>query len=278
MALLLGGCGEFHWDLPRDNPLDLQAEDTGNTEEDAPALSFSKFDVYSDDNSDQEINPGESVSLRVYLENTGSRRAVDVHATFTTNSDYITNVANNEAVDYNTIYIGDSGYPEFASSFLSFDVSSSTPAGTEITWNVEITDEQGNVWEDEFTVTVTATNAHMEFSQFDVYSDDNNDQQINPGESVRLRVYLKNTGTSRALDVHATFTTGSDYITNLSNNESVDYNTIDPGYTSYPEFASSFLSFDVSSSVPAGTEVTFRVDITDKHQNLWEDDFIITVH
>jgi len=277
LALLLGGCDEFHWDLPRDNPMDRNAENTDDTEKEAPEISFSQFEVYSDDNTDQKINPGESISLRVYLENTGTQRAVDVRATFTTRSDYINNLRNNESVDFNSIDPGYETYPEFASSFLNFDVSSSTPAGTDITFQVEITDGQGNTWEDEFMITVRETDAQIAFSRFDLYSDDNSDQQINPGESVSLRVYLENTGTSRALDVHATFTSESDYISNLSNNESVDYNTIDPGFETYPEFASSFLSFDVSSSTPQGTDITFAVEISDKHENTWKDDFTITV-
>jgi len=276
LALFLVGCDEFQWDLPRDNPMDMHAENTADTE-DTPEVSFRRLEVYSDDNTDQKINPGESISLRVYLENTGTSRALDVHATFTNGSDYITNLSNNESVDYYTIDPGFESYPEFASSFLSFDVSSSIPAGTEITFQVEITDGQGNTWEDEFMITVRKTDAHIAFSRFEVYSDDNSDQQINPGESVSLRVYLENTGTSRALDVHATFTNGSEYITNLSNNESVDYYTIDPGFESYPEFASSFLSFDVSSSTPLGTEVTFSIEISDKHENTWKDDFTVTV-
>jgi len=277
IAFLFAGCDEFQWDLPRDNPEDMNAENTGNKEEEVPEISFSQFDVYSDDNSDQKINPGESVSLRVYLENIGNSRAVGVKASFSTSSNYITNLDNNESVDYNTIYPDDTSYPEFASSFLSFDVSSATPAGTEITFYVDITDSDGNTWQDEFTILVSATDAHIEFSKFDVYSDDNNDQQINPGESVSLRVYLENTGTSRAMDVQASFTTSSAYITNLGNNESVDYNTIYPGDMSSPEFSSSFLSFDVSSSIPAGTTITFDVEMTDKHGNYWEDNFSVNI-
>ena len=77
ITLLFAGCDEFQWDLPRDNPLDNNAENTDTSEEEALQISFSKFDVYSDDNNDQEINPGESISLRVYLENTGSSEAQD---------------------------------------------------------------------------------------------------------------------------------------------------------------------------------------------------------
>ncbi len=153
-VLLLAGCDEFQWDLPRDNPRDMNAENTEDKEEKGPKISFSKYDVYSDDNSDQKINPGESVSLRVYLENTGTSRALDVHATFTTDSEYITNLANNESIDYNAIDPGYTSYPEFSSSFLSFDVSSATPAGTEITFSIEISDKHENTWKDDFTITV----------------------------------------------------------------------------------------------------------------------------
>jgi uncharacterized membrane protein len=273
VTIVLVGCDELQWDLPRDNPLDNNTEDTENS----PEVCFSKYDVYSDGNNDQVINPGESISLRVYLKNTGNSSALDVHATFTTNSDYITNLSENVSVDYNTIDTGEVKYPEFASSFLNIGISSSAPPGEVITFNIEITDGNNNTWTDEFTVTVKRIDAEVVFSKYDVYSDDNNDQVINPGESISLRVYLKNTGTSSALDVHATFTTNSDYITNLSENVSVDYNTIDSGDESYPEFSSSFLNFDVASSAPSGTDIIFPIDITDKYNNAWNDSLTVTI-
>ena len=49
-----------------------------------------------------------------------------------------------------------------------------------------------------FTITVLATGSALNLSKYEIYSDNNDDQQINKGESVKLKIYLKNNGSSQA--------------------------------------------------------------------------------
>ena len=178
-------------DLDRDNPLDLNQ---GRTEAN---ITFSKYEVYSDNNNDDQINKGESIKLKVYLKNNGSSTANKVRATITTNSSYITSLSNSTSIgyyyqsNYDYITAGGEGEPYSSNYFLGFNVSNTTPSGTVITFNVSITDESNNAWNSSFNITVEGTGANITFSKYEVYSDSNNDDQINKGESIKLKVYLK---------------------------------------------------------------------------------------
>src|SRR6056297_3223441 len=93
LQIIITGCDDFQWDLERDNPLD---NNTNLDEEDKDAnIEYNSIFVYSDDNNDQIINPGESISLKVTLLNSGTSKASGVSATITTSSSYITNLNNN---------------------------------------------------------------------------------------------------------------------------------------------------------------------------------------
>jgi uncharacterized repeat protein (TIGR01451 family) len=122
---------------------------------------------------------------------------------------------------------------------------------------------------------------NLKLDTFSVYSDNNGDKIINNGETVRLRVWLKNTGTSTANSVKATFSTTSTYVSdfkpttqlnygNLATEESVwSYNTsISSNYT---------IQFTVSLSTPAGTQIPVNISITDESGNVWTDSFTVTV-
>ena len=151
-----------------------------------------------------------------------------------------------------------------------------------MTFNLNITDESGNVWTDKFTITVQSTGATIGFSRFSVKSDNNGDGIVNKGESVQLQLYLKNTGTSTANKVRASVSCTSSYVTGLSptNNSfyygGFSYNSdyIGSGKEGYDY--DNKLSFTVSNSTPVGTVLTFNLNITDDSGNTWTDKFTIT--
>ena len=158
----------------------------------------------------------------------------------------------------------------------SFNVSGSTPTGTVITFNLSITDAQGNSWTQSFSVTVQATGANIQYSRNTIYNDTNGDGIINKGETIDLKVYLKNTGSSDANSVTATMTTTSPYVSSLSPTTSVSFGTISAGSESYT-YSSYSWSFNVSGSTPTGTVITFNLSITDAQGNSWTQSFSVTV-
>jgi len=122
------------------------------------------------------------------------------------------------------------------------------------------------------------------FSRYTVYSDNNADGIINKGEAIKLKLYLKNNGTSTANKVRGTFTCSSSYISGLTQATSIGfyqssyYDYIDKDQEAAPYSSGDYLGFNVSSLTPAGTVITFNVSITDESKNIWTDSFTITVY
>jgi hypothetical protein len=281
VILFFDGCKK----LDRDNPLDANK---GTTEQ---GINFSRYDVTEDNNNDQQINKGESIKLKVYLKNNGKSKANKVRGVISCSNSYISALSPTTTVSYYSYGISsydyiDTGQEGYAitGSYLSFNVSNTAPNGEVITFNITITDEANNTWSDSFTITVVSTGASIGFSRYDVTQDNNNDQQINKGESIKLKVYIKNNGNSKANKVRGTISCSNNYISALSPTTALgyysygisSYDYIDIGQEGY-SINSSYLSFNVSSTTPNGTIITFNITITDEANNSWSDSFTITV-
>ena len=193
----------------------------------------------------------------------------------TTTSPYVSSLSPTTSVSFGTISAGSESYT-YSSYSWSFNVSGSTPTGTVITFNLSITDAQGNSWTQSFSVTVQATGANIQYSRNTIYNDTNGDGIINKGETIDLKVDLKNTGTSDANSVTATMTTTSPYVSSLSPTTSVSFGTISAGSESN-NYSSYSWSFIVSSSTPTGTSITFNLAIGDGQSNTWTSSFAIIV-
>ncbi|HNQ69535.1 MAG TPA: hypothetical protein PKN32_14240, partial [Bacteroidales bacterium] len=246
-------------------------------------LSYNSYYVYSENNDDGQINKGETVKLNVSLKNTGSSTAKAVKATFSTTSSYVTGFSPTTQVSYGDIASNSvkwyNGYETYY-SVLQFTVSGSTPANTQIPITISITDESGNTWTSTFNVTVVATDANISYNSFYVYSENNDDGQINKGETVKLNVSLKNTGSSTAKAVKATFSTTSSYVTGFSPTTQVSYGDIASNsvkwYNGYETYYS-VLQFTVSSSTPANTNIPINISIVDESNNTWSSSFNVIV-
>ena len=260
-------------------------------------IGFNTYTVYSDNNGDKNVNPGETVQLKISLKNTGSSAAKGVMATFSTGSSYISNFSPITQINYgdissNTVkwadYTGyNSQYETYLDYTVKFTVSNSTPTGTQITINISIVDESNNTWTDTFDIPVVATNAKIGFNKYTVYFDSNNNKIVNPGETIQLKISLKNTGSSAAKGVMATFSTGSSYISNFSPTTQINYGDISSntvkwadytGYNSqYETYLDYTIKFTVSNSTPTGTQIPISISIVDESDNTWSDSFNVPV-
>ncbi len=154
---------------------------------------------------------------------------------------------------------------------------------------MHITDGDGNEWEDSFVIQVSATDALLNYSKHSVVYDNNLDGIINQNETVYLKVYIKNNGSSKANDVNATISCNSGFISDIDPTTQVSYNSgygdsdIYPnseeyGYTgSTPNFNDYTVKFKVAENTPIGTNITFNMHITDGDGNEWEDAFNVTI-
>ncbi len=130
---------DLKWNLERDNPLDMNQNMRGN-------IGVSGYTIIANKNNDSIINKGETIKLWVFLKNNGSRQATKVRGTITCSNSYITALSPTTAVGYyefgtdiwDFINAGEHGRTD-TSNYLGFHVSSSTPTGTVITFNIAIT-------------------------------------------------------------------------------------------------------------------------------------------
>ena len=270
-------------------------------EETDTKLEYDHHTIVDDDNGDGIANQNETVYLLVNIKNSGTSMARDVHATISSTSSYVSGLEPTTSISYNSHYntadispgYSKYGYagstPSFHDYTLSFKIAKNTPAGTVIPLNMNITDEAGNTWTDSFDITVEKTGANLIYSEHIVAYDDNSDGDINPGEMVYLRVFLKNNGTSTAHGVKAKISTSNSYVSDLSPVSEVEYNshyntsTIAPSYSKYgyagnaPDFDDYTVKFKVTLNTPAGTIITLSMNVTDEAENEWGDSFTVTV-
>ena len=243
------------------------------------SVAYNSFNVYSDNNNDGIINNGETVRLNVSLKNNGTSTAKSVKATFSTTSTYISNLNPTTQISFGDISANSVKWYQYESYYvIQFTVSNTTPANTKIPINISITDESGNAWTDKFEITVSATGANITYNSFNIYSDNNSDGIINKGETIRLNVSLKNTGTSTARAVKATFSTSSSYVSNLSPTTQISYGDISANSVKWYQYESYYvIQFTVSSSTPANTSIPFSISIVDESGNTWSTGFSVTV-
>lgn len=242
-------------------------------------VAYNSFNVYSDNNSDGIINNGETVRLNVSFKNKGTSTANSVKATFSTTSNYISNLTPTTQVGFGDISANSVKWYQYESYYcIQFTVSNTTPANTKIPINISISDESGNTWTDKFEITISATGANITYNSFNIYSDNNSDGIINKGETVRLNLSLKNTGTSIARAVKATFSTSSSYVSNLTPTTQVSYGDISANSVKWYQYESYYvIQFTVSSNTPANTTIPFSISIVDESGNTWSTNFSVTV-
>ncbi|MBO4508780.1 MAG: hypothetical protein J5747_09105 [Spirochaetaceae bacterium] len=301
---------------------------TYHTQSISDATSYSSIN-----NGDNMINPGETIKIDVRLQNKGTSLAQGIMAVLSTTSEYVTiaeaskSYGNIKGGYYKTLYgtsyyasnssyrDGNSYVSDYSSDYSAtlsasygwqFTVDASTPFGTVVPFTLSFTDAYGNTWSDSFSVTVVKVDVNLKYDAYDIsdltsYSDINNgDGIINPGETMKIDVRIKNIGTSLARGITAVLSTTSGYITITEPSKS--YGNIKAGgyfktlygasyYANnslycdgtaaygngYTPSASYGWQFTVAENTPVGTIIPFTLLFTDIHSNTWTDSFSVTV-
>lgn len=228
-----------------------------------PRVEYTRYEVVEDDNEDGIVNRGENIVMGVYLRNTGTEKAPRVEAYLTENDEFVTISA-----DYG--YYADLNAGEENSANYGFRVLDNCPYGHAVDFYLDISDKDANAWADTFTVTVQKTGANILFSKYEVHYDDNHDGEVDPGEYVELKIYLKNSGSSKAKRVEA-------YL-----GETDPFVVIQGDYGYYADLDASeegfdIYSFRVDSACPHGRVIAFTLSINDLNGNYWSDAFDVQV-
>jgi len=130
----------------------------------------------------------------------------------------------------------------------------------------------------------------VKYSSHNVVSDDNNDKKVNRGETVYLKVNLKNEGTRTAKNVKAAFTANDDFtLRNLTVYPayplSVDYGDIPAGkeqdisHGTVGDISGSnyTIRFLVDQSIPVGARIEINISVVDGSLNEWYSSFSVKV-
>lgn len=200
-------------------------------------LVFDAYSINSDNNGDKTINNGETIKLNVRLWNKGLSNANKVIATYAASSDYITGFISSKEIHYGDINKGTCSWygNQYNDNVVQFTVKSTTPNKTVIPIIITMVDETGYSWNSNFQIIISPVviknKVHSDL--FSINSDNNRDETINKGETIKLNVRLKNTGTSTVKGLKMTFTTTSEYVTGFASTANLNYGDISSGSWSW---------------------------------------------
>lgn len=151
-----------------------------------------------DPNGNGVCEPGETIELGVELSNIGNTVADQLRATLTTISPYVTVVQ--DTASYYPIDGEATGYNRTPFTFI---ISESCPDGTVLEFDLVILDGEDAEWTRPFSLRVDAS--HLEYLGFLINDADAvYDGVIEPGESIKLAINVKNNSAVEARGLMAT--------------------------------------------------------------------------
>ncbi|MBO4645959.1 MAG: T9SS type A sorting domain-containing protein [Bacteroidales bacterium] len=196
-------------------------------------------------NGDADINPGETIDLTITTENMGPDPLLNLTSVLNTTSPYATITNANETISYiapnstaNTIY--------------HITIAPNTPDSTLITFTHVVSD--GTISSLTYTAAINvyevATPRLVKISDSYAITVGNNDNTIDPGETVVLTIVDENTGRADAPDVISQLSTY--YTPAAVVNGTINVGTIVAG----DQYASAF-TINIGSDVPVGTIIPY---------------------
>jgi len=245
-----------------------------------PVLSFYSYQIDDDNsgssqgNNDGNIDAGETIELRLTLQNTGDEDALNVNATLTSADNNITIIDGFKV--FVTIPHGGTG---ISSQFYVFKINSSCLFSYSATLNLEINSTSGGPWYDNFEIDIVGWGIPaLNFYSFQINDDTSgnsqgdNDGNIDAGETIELRLTLQNTGDGDADNVNATLTSVDNNITII--NDFQTFATINAWSTG---LSSSYYVFKINSSCSVNYDITLDLEINSSNGGPWYDNFEIKI-
>ena len=218
-----------------------------------PYLQYSRcrIDDSLSGNNDGVINPGESINLPVWVENQGVTTGFDVYGTLRSADSFITITDSiksyRDIPGFDSAYSGDDGY--------HFTVRPDCPDNYSINLSFVCRDSYDSTWSSSFSVKVFAAILHFQDA---VVFGGNGNGIIEPGETVMVKVNLRNSGSIGLSNVTANLTTTSPYATVLD--PSGTYPWIGPDSITGND-ADPFVVY-APANTPHGTIVPFRMNLS----------------
>jgi len=220
---------------------------------DGPYVVFDEYGINDDaGNANGLVDFSESILLDVQLMNVGPDMAYGVSGTLTSADDYVT-ITDNTAAFGNIE--GDFGTTNLPNAF-GFDVSSQAPDGHIISFDLTATNGSLD-WVSHFTIPVHAPVINFIDVSIDD-SDGNGNGILEAGETVDVRVTIKNTGSSFAGNVTGVIDENDEYVTVVQNY--ANFGNFDPGEIDNNSINPYIITAE--SNYPPGHSVLFDMTIT----------------
>ena len=196
-------------------------------------------------NGDADINPGESIDLAIVTENLSNEGIANIASVLTTASQYATIANANETISFIAPNAS-------ATTIYHINIDPNTPDNTVISFNHVASSGTytSNTYLAAITVYEVATPNLAYVSNSYTISGGNNDNIIDPGETVVLTIIDENDGRADAPDVISQLSTY--YTPAAVTNGAITVGTIAAG----DQYASAF-TINISANVPMGTVIPY---------------------
>lgn len=199
-------------------------------------------------NNNHMMDYGETNQLTIRAKNVGSQVANNVTGKLRTTDPYITITDSTESFG-NIPANGTS----LVNNAFAYNVANNIPDGRSVAFTTVYTDGS-NVWVSGFSL--IAHSAILDYSSYSIADTvGNNNGRWDPGETVNLKIRIKNKGTSAVNTVVGALSENSSYITVNTNN--VSYGTINAADSVLRGF-----SVSAAANTPIGTIVNFYINTT----------------
>ena len=221
---------------------------------DMGTLSLKDFSINdSDDNDNSFVNPGENITLNINFENTASQSYSNVSANLTCDNEWVDITKSN-------VNIGNiDANSTFSVEGLSFTLSSTAQSKTNLFFDVEFY-SNGNKISTNRLIIVVYDNT-LQFGEFVIENDDNDNGILEAGETADLGVFLNNVGNEIAVEIEGVLSSSSNLIT--INNEEASFGSVAPNGS-----AVAYFNVTLSNNATSNINVPFSLETNDRYDNI----------
>jgi hypothetical protein len=214
-----------------------------------PYIVYNSCDLVSmSGQTGQTLNFRDSLHLSLGLKNTGDQPTSDVTAYISTASPYISITDSSQFYENFT-----PGEVKIIPDGYAFKVSDSIPDGLRVRFDVRATDND-STWYSHFTLETHAPALVILNCTITDSISGNNNKRIDPGETVTIKIAVRNSGDFPCVNTWGTLLTSYQFMTIL--NDSAFLDTIQPGETKYAAF-----NVIVSDEATVGTAFTLNFSV-----------------
>jgi len=240
---------------------------------DAASIIISSVYEINDDNlgssigdGDGNVDAGETIELRLELNNNGDETATEVYGNLTSINPFVTISSHNQS--YSQINAGNTA---LSVSYYLIEFNSKLNVSNEIDFSLQIIAAEGS-WSDTFILIIIGVPEPVFYGHSVAYEYDgdlnaNNDEVLDPGEIVYFDLYVENQGGSAFYGLDGYLETTDSYIT-ITDNTGV-FGTIESG----GDYQEGYYVMDIQGNCPEGHVIPFNLSLEDKFGNFWNISF-----